>query len=150
MGTLPRESKLAGLAQRLVLEHHTPACTLVNSRNEIRYLCGPTHDYLRPPTGVPTQDLLAWAHRDLRSKLRAALDTAAREGRSVTETAVRVQRGEECHTVDITVTPITVPQRPRACCWWPSRIGPGRQRPGPWPRGRQRRRGARTAGWSSS
>jgi len=110
MGTLPLESKLAGLAQRLVLEHHAPACTLVDRRNEIRYLCGPTHDYLRPPTGVPTQDLLAWAHRDLRSKLRAALDTAAREGRSVTETAVRVQRGEECHTVDIAVTPITVPR----------------------------------------
>ena len=90
MGTLPRDSKLAGLAQRLVLEYQYPACTLVDSRHEIRYLCGPTHDYLRPPTGVPTQDLLAWAHRDLRSKLRAALDTAAREGRSVTETAVRV------------------------------------------------------------
>ncbi|MGC1718314.1 MAG: PAS domain S-box protein, partial [Isosphaeraceae bacterium] len=110
MGTLPRASKLAGLAQRLVLEHHAPACALVDRRNEIRYLCGPTHDYLRPPTGVLTQDLLAWAHRDLRSKLRAALDTAAREGRSVTETAVRVQRGEEWHTVDITVTPITVPR----------------------------------------
>src|SRR5208282_5106672 len=51
MGTLPLESKLAGLAQRLVLEHHAPACTLVDRRNEIRYLCGPTHDYLRPPTG---------------------------------------------------------------------------------------------------
>jgi two-component system CheB/CheR fusion protein len=109
-GTLPRESKIAGLAQRLVLEHHAPPCALVDHRHEIRYLCGPIHDYLQPPPGVPTQDLLAWAHRDLRSKLRAALDTAAREGRSVTETAVRVQRGEEYHTVDIAVTPIMAPR----------------------------------------
>ena len=150
MGTLPRESKLAGLAQRLVLEHHTPACTLVDSRNEIRYLCGPTHDYLRPPTGVPTQDLLAWAHRDLRSKLRAALDTAAREGRSVTETVVRVQRGEECHTVDITVTPITVPREAAGLLLVAFADRPGPPAPRPLAPGPPASTRSAYAGWSSS
>ncbi|MEQ9491530.1 MAG: CheR family methyltransferase [Alphaproteobacteria bacterium] len=71
-----RQEVLADLCQRLVLEKFAPAAILVNSNNECLYTLGPTDRYLHVAPGYPTHDALAMVRRDLRIKLRSAIQQA--------------------------------------------------------------------------
>ena len=71
-----RQAVLAELCRRYVLESFAPAAVLINRRHECLYSLGPINRYLRLVPGHPTNDLLAMAHDDVRSKLRAAIQQA--------------------------------------------------------------------------
>ncbi len=101
----PRNLQLANRAQQLILDRFAPAAVLVNSRNEIIYLCGPVESYLLRPRGAPTQDLLAQARDGLRSGLRRALRQAAAGEATVTVHVARVKRDGGFAPVRLTVAP---------------------------------------------
>ena len=46
-----------------LLERYAPASALIDVHHRVLYLRGPTEDYLRPPSGEPSYDLLAMAFR---------------------------------------------------------------------------------------
>ncbi len=69
-----RQTALADLCRRLVLESYAPAAVLINRKYECLYSIGPTDRYLRVAPGYPTYDLLAMATPGLRTKLRTAID----------------------------------------------------------------------------
>ncbi|MBI3784601.1 MAG: PAS domain-containing protein [Deltaproteobacteria bacterium] len=109
-GQSPRRSnptRLAGLAQNLLLQRYAPACVIVNRAGEILYFHGRTDDYLTQPAGVPTQDLLAQARNGLRTKLRSALQDAIRGNQKVALTGIQMRRGGAFPRVKITVEPLT-------------------------------------------
>ena len=72
-----RQTALADLCRRLVMEAYAPAAVLINRKYECLYSLGPTDRYLRVPSGHPTHDLLAMARQDMRTKLRSAIQQAS-------------------------------------------------------------------------
>ncbi len=75
----PRQTALADLCRRLVLETYAPAAVLINSKHECLYSFGPTERYLRVASGQPTHDLLAMTSQGLRIKLRSAIQQATQK-----------------------------------------------------------------------
>ena len=112
---LSRESKLLGAVQSLVLERYVPACALVNAKEEILYLFGPTDRYLLQPTGQLTPDLLAWSRGGIRSKLRASLRQAIQQKQRVAATGAVVGVDGGSMPVRITVDPLVVPKELEGC-----------------------------------
>jgi two-component system, chemotaxis family, CheB/CheR fusion protein len=74
-----RQTALAELCRRLVMENYAPAAVLISSKHECLYYLGPTDRYLRMPTGHPTRDLLAMARPNIRFRLRSAIQRATQE-----------------------------------------------------------------------
>jgi two-component system, chemotaxis family, CheB/CheR fusion protein len=106
---VPSAGRFPSLVQQVLLDRFAPASVVVNRKGEILYFCGPTHDYLAQPTGVPANDLLAQARPGLQSKLRGALHRAIRDDRVVAARGVRVRRGAAFHRVEFTIEPLRAP-----------------------------------------
>jgi two-component system CheB/CheR fusion protein len=75
-----RQTVLAELSRRMVMETYAPAAVLINAKSECLHLLGPTDRYLRVPPGAPTHDLIALTPQGLRSKMRSAIQQARRDG----------------------------------------------------------------------
>ena len=87
-----RETLLADLCRRLVLENYAPAAVLTNRKNECLYSLGPTDRYLSVAPGRPTYDLLAMARKGLGARLRSAIQRAFHEDAPVVIDGCRVER----------------------------------------------------------
>jgi len=74
-----RQTILAELCRRLVMENYAPAAVLINNKQECLYYLGPTDRYLHVPEGHPTRDLLAVARPNIRIRLRSAIRRATQE-----------------------------------------------------------------------
>jgi two-component system CheB/CheR fusion protein len=85
-----RETKIAELCRRLVLEHYAPATVLINRKNECLFSLGPTDRYLSVAPGQPTHDLLAMARKGLGAKLRSTIQRAFHEDAPVIVGGCRV------------------------------------------------------------
>ena len=71
------QAGFAGLTQDLLLRAYAPAAVVVNGKHECLYTVGPVDRYLQVPAGNATQDILALARDNVRTKLRAALRKAS-------------------------------------------------------------------------
>ena len=74
-----RQTVLADLCQRLVMETYTPAAVLINRSHECLYSMGPTDRYLRMAPGLPTHDVMAMIRPEIRAKLGSAIQLAGQE-----------------------------------------------------------------------
>jgi len=106
-----REVNFAELTQRQLLNDYAPASVLINRRYEVLYFQGATGDFLQPPTGEPTRDLLAMARQGLQSKLRAACYKAIRENVPVTDNSLKLKYNASWLACSITVKPIVEPRQ---------------------------------------
>ncbi len=105
--TAPTErAKTARLVEKLVLDRFASACVVVDERLEIRYLFGPTLDYLRQPQGAARTDLLSWMRPELYAKVRTGLGQALEHRRSVTLSGLRLERDTATVRVEIIIEPI--------------------------------------------
>jgi two-component system, chemotaxis family, CheB/CheR fusion protein len=104
--TPSRQSVLADLCRRLVMEAYAPAAVLINQRHECLFSLGPTDRYLRVATGHPTQDLLEMARQGLRTKLRAAIQLAVQNRARVIVPGGRIEHDEDASRFDISVQPV--------------------------------------------
>jgi two-component system CheB/CheR fusion protein len=87
-----RETVLADLCRRLVLENYAPAAVLINRKNECLFSLGPTDRYLSVAPGQPTHDLLAMARKGLGAKLRSAIQRVFHDDAPVAVGGCRVER----------------------------------------------------------
>jgi len=101
-----RQTALADLCRRLVMEAYAPAAVLINQRHECLFSLGPTDRYLRVAPGHPTQDLLAMARPGLRTKLRAAIQLAVQNSARVVVPGDHIDEGQAAD-FDISVQPIS-------------------------------------------
>ena len=102
-----RQSLLAGLCRRLVMETYAPAAVLVDRNLECLYSCGPTDRYLRVPAGHPSQELLAMVRPEVRTILRSAIPLAWRENRKMSvDGGLRIDHGAAV-SLRIDLLPIT-------------------------------------------
>ncbi len=72
------------LIQRALLEHYGPPTVVVDRSDRIVYFHGATGEFLDPPAGEPTRDLLQLLRVPLRVPVRTALRTAVRDNVTVT------------------------------------------------------------------
>ena len=93
------------LIDQALIERYAPASALIDARCRVHYLRGPTDQYLRPPSGEPSYNLLAMAREGLQMPLRAAVRKALDDGQEVT-TAARVRRSASLHPVRLVVSPL--------------------------------------------
>jgi two-component system CheB/CheR fusion protein len=71
----------------------------------VHYLRGPTEDFLRPPSGEPSYNLISMARDGLQSALRNIVRKAIEEGEEATGSG-RVRRGGAWYPVQIVVVPL--------------------------------------------
>jgi two-component system CheB/CheR fusion protein len=88
-----RQTTLAELCRRLVMESYAPAAVLINRKHECLYYQGPTDRYLHVPAGHPTRDLLAKARPNIRIRLRSAIQRATQENLRVVVEGGRANEG---------------------------------------------------------
>jgi two-component system CheB/CheR fusion protein len=87
-----RETVLADLCRRLVLEHDAPAAVLINRKLERLFSQGPIDRYLAVPPGAPTHDLLAMARPGLSAKLRSTVMQVFHDKAPVRVGGCRIER----------------------------------------------------------
>ncbi len=102
----PRQTVLAELCRRLVLETYAPAAVLIDHKHECLYAFGPTDRYLRVPPGVPTHDLLSMAREGLREKLGPAIKQAEHRLERVVIEGDLIQDPEHSQPFGIEIHPI--------------------------------------------
>ncbi len=101
-GPVPsRQATLGDLCRRLVIETYAPAAILINRKGECLYSLGPTDRYLRVAPGQPSHDLLAMARRDLRPKLRSAIQTVVQSNKRATFSGGNITH--DGHTVSLSI-----------------------------------------------
>ena len=74
-----RQSELADICRKAVLETYGPAAILVNRKLECLHFQGPIDRYLKIAAGRPAHDLIAMARDGVRAKLRSAVQRALRD-----------------------------------------------------------------------
>jgi two-component system CheB/CheR fusion protein len=105
----PAQSQVQNLAQRferLLLDHYSPACVLVNQRGDITYFSPRTGRYLEAPAGTPSLNVLDMARPGLRLDLRTALHKAVTSRAPVTHTNVPLEGDGGALKVDLSVRPL--------------------------------------------
>jgi two-component system, chemotaxis family, CheB/CheR fusion protein len=101
----PPRPSAGELMDRALLERYAPASALIDRHFRVHYLRGPTEDYLRPPSGEPSYNLISMAREGLPSALRAAVRRAIEQGQETTSEA-RVRRSRTLHPVRFVVAPL--------------------------------------------
>ena len=95
------------MAERMILDHFSPAGVLVNDKYEIINFMGKTDKYLETPTGKASFNILKMAREGLKVKLGTALHNAARQKKATTYEALRIQYNGGFRIIDLTVSPLT-------------------------------------------
>jgi two-component system CheB/CheR fusion protein len=101
-----RQVALADLCRRLVIENYAPAAVLIDRKFECLYSLGPTDRYLRVAPGHPTQDLLAMARPNIRTKLRSAIQQAGQDRTHVVVAGGAILRDGDAQPFNIIVQPV--------------------------------------------
>ena len=105
-GQLPsRQTALADLCRRLVLETYAPAAVLINRKHQCLYSLGPTDRYLRVAPGHPTHDLLAMVRQDTRTKLRSAIQIASQDNAQIVIPAGRANGDRRSFSIAVRSVP---------------------------------------------
>lgn len=101
-----RQTSLADLVQRLLMQGFAPAAVLLNHRYECLYSVGPIDRFLRVAPGDPTNDVLAMARHSMQARLRAALKRAVTDKAAVVVSGGQATIGDEAVTFRIAVQPV--------------------------------------------
>jgi two-component system CheB/CheR fusion protein len=96
-----RQTTLAELCRRLVIECYAPAAVLISSKHECLYYLGPTDRYLHLPAGHPTRDLLAMARPNIRIRLRSAIQRATQENLRIVVDGGRANEGASAFSIAV-------------------------------------------------
>ena len=102
-----RQAALAELCRQLVIENYAPAAVLINRKFECLYFLGPTDRYLRVAPGHPTQDLLAMARPNIRTKLRSAIQRAGQDKAHVVVAGDKIVRDGDAQSFNIAVQTVS-------------------------------------------
>jgi two-component system, chemotaxis family, CheB/CheR fusion protein len=93
-------------ADRLMVNRFAPAGVLINAEWQILQFRGPTGAWLQPPKGRAHFHVLKMAREGLMLPLRAAINKAKKEGKTVRREDVRVRQNGEARMVNLEVIPL--------------------------------------------
>lgn len=73
------EPNVGELLERILLEQYAPPSVIINEQGAIVYFSGRTGAYLEAPAGIPTMDIVAMVHPQLRLALQTAIRAAVKD-----------------------------------------------------------------------
>ncbi len=100
------EDDLADGVRSLLVEKYVPPCVVVNREGDIAYIMGRTGDYLEPPQGRPTMNILSMAREGLRFDLSSALRKVAETNEEVVREGLQVRKNGGMAHLKLVVSPI--------------------------------------------
>ena len=103
-------------ADSVVLNEYAPAGVLVNDDFDILQFRGQTGDYLAPPPGEPSHNLLKMAREGLMLPLRDALNECRQGNAPVRRSRVQIRGEGAIRETDILVLPVKLPDSDERCC----------------------------------
>jgi two-component system CheB/CheR fusion protein len=114
-GKIKQEKQLSirELAEKALLEEHTPACAIVNEKGQVLYIHGHTGRYLEPALGEASLDIVRMARKGLRLKLATAMRKVSAQKTPVHYPGLQVKANGEVATVDLLVKPVLEPSSMR-------------------------------------
>jgi len=98
------------LADRLILERHSPAAVLTNDKGDILYINGRTGKYLEPAAGKANWNIFAMAREGLRYEFTGVFRKALLQKDEVVLHNVEVKTNGSTQTVDVSVQAIQRPE----------------------------------------
>ncbi|MDE3174750.1 MAG: response regulator [Pseudomonadota bacterium] len=101
-----RQSALAELCRKLVVDAYGPAAVLINSKLECLYFQGATDTYLKVASGRPSMDLIGKARDGVRTKLRSAIAGAQQSHARFVVTGGRLGEAASEKGFSIAVEPV--------------------------------------------
>jgi two-component system CheB/CheR fusion protein len=108
--TRPRtRDRLRDVAERALLDRHSPAAVVINAEGEVLYIHGHTGKYLEPATGEATSNLLKLAREGLRFELAAGMRKALAGREVVRHDRLRVPSNGSVSTVNLVIEPLARP-----------------------------------------
>jgi two-component system, chemotaxis family, CheB/CheR fusion protein len=102
-------------ADRLLLGRYAPPGVLVNENLDIVQFRGRTSNYLEPPPGEPTTNLLKMAREGLFLELRSAIEEVRKQHRAVRRAGVCVRVDGDSRSVNLEVVPVRPPASHDIC-----------------------------------
>ncbi|HSN72792.1 MAG TPA: PAS domain-containing protein, partial [Steroidobacteraceae bacterium] len=102
----PHPARARDLIDEALVARFAPASALIDGSGRVQYLRGPIEDFLRPPSGEPSYNLVAMAREGLQTPLRSLLRKAREEQQEVASSA-QVRRGDALHPLRLIVTPVS-------------------------------------------
>jgi len=94
------------LVEQSIMRRYAPPSVLVDSKFQILYFHGDTSNYLKPPWGEPSFDLLKMASEGLHFKLDKALREVKNHKKPQTLKDLKIRHNHEFLTVDVVMTPL--------------------------------------------
>jgi two-component system, chemotaxis family, CheB/CheR fusion protein len=111
-GVTARQAQPIGELHNRLLLDHAPPSVVVNEEGDILHIAG-AEQYLRFPTGVPSQHLLSVIQPELRPALRAAMFDAEQNREAAQATTGITGDDGKLYQVTVTVRPVQHPDWPR-------------------------------------
>ncbi len=94
-------------ADRILLSQFAPPGVLVNRDLQVMQFRGSTSDYLEPPIGKASFNLLKMAKEELMLPLRSALEESIRDNKVTRSETIQLNNNSETHSVIIEVVPLS-------------------------------------------
>jgi two-component system, chemotaxis family, CheB/CheR fusion protein len=93
-------------ADRVSVNQFAPPAVLISADLQILQFRGATGAYLEPPTGKATLDVLKMARQGLMLPLRATINKARKDNKTVRADNVRIEHDSTTRTVNVQVIPL--------------------------------------------
>src|SRR5271166_7038509 len=103
-------------ADFVVLNEYAPAGVLVNDQFDILQFRGQTGDYLAPPPGEPSHNLLKMAREGLMLPLHDLVNECRQGNAPVRRSRVQIRGEGAIRETDIVVLPVKLPDSNERCC----------------------------------
>lgn len=101
-----RETQLAAVAQRVLLDEFAPRYAIVNEDAKLLYVSEGMSRYLEPPRGSFSNNIVRMARLGLRTGLRTALRQASRKRHKVVDEDLSIHTDAGRQPVTVTVQPM--------------------------------------------
>ena len=103
--TASRDTRISGVAEKLLLDRYAPPCVLINKSGDILYSHGPTSRYLALPQGQASLNILAMARGQVKNALATLMRKASAQKRPATLAGVQIRSDGKSHRLNLTATP---------------------------------------------
>jgi two-component system CheB/CheR fusion protein len=103
----PKETNLAELTRRAMMQYFAPASVVTNPKGDILYVHGETGKYLRPTPGQAGLNVIEMAREGM--ELRTAIRVAVNEGKPTLNQEMQFKTNGGCTTASLSVRPLPGP-----------------------------------------
>ena len=102
--TASRDTRISGVAEKLLLDRYAPPCVLIDKAGDILYSHGPTSRYLALPQGQASLNLLAMARGRVKNALATLMGKARAQKRPVALAGVQIKNDGKYHRLNLKAT----------------------------------------------